>query len=69
MLILNLLIIITTMSASNKKTSQQVQILQFNQMKGVREGRKDEVKKGEDSLTISAQQAVKLPGDYLVAVV
>jgi hypothetical protein len=57
------------MSASNKKTTQQVQILQFNQMKGVREGRKDEVKRGEDSLTISAQQAVKLPGDYLVAVV
>jgi hypothetical protein len=57
------------MSASNKKSSNQIQILQFNQMKGVRSGRKEEVKRGEDSLTLSSQQAVKLPGEYLVAVV
>lgn len=57
------------MSSSDRKPANEVQILQFNQMKGVRSGRREDVRRFNGELTLSTQQAVKLPGDFLVAVV
>lgn len=44
--------------------TEHVKILQFNQMKGVQEGKK-ELKNGE--LYLSGQKADQLPGRYLLA--
>jgi hypothetical protein len=57
------------MSSSDRKSANEVQILQFNQMKGLRSGKREEVRRMNGELTLSTQQAVKLPGEYLVAVV
>lgn len=69
LILLPILSIITTMSHSVKKSGNEVRIMQFNQMKGVREGRKDEVREESEGVVISGQLGVKLPGEYMVAVV